>query len=408
MKILMVGLDLNPPWVEGIRNSIRSISHNLMRYDHEVQILTKGYNNQSENEVIERMKYHRVFVGHLSDYHTSGGFTFLLKLPLKLMKIVRQEKIDIVHGHSVYPLFGIILGVFSRIAGVKPVFTLYSSIGGKDTINQPQRLIRILENLSKSILLAKILPIFVNKIIVTSDKAERSLVSIGVKRRKIEYIPVGIDLSIFKPLNDPDRVKSKLNIHRGRKIILLAGDITPWKGIEVFLRSLSTIYEKNQNILGIIMTKDTYKYERKRREQVDNLVKACGIRESTHFIGRHSDIREIYGISDVVVLPYISLTLFMDTPLCLLEAMAMGKPVVASKVGSLEDVISNSENGLLVEPNNENELADAIMKLLSDDNLSNYLGERGKKYIETFHDVDILSKNTERLYSKLLNGGTKE
>jgi glycosyltransferase involved in cell wall biosynthesis len=404
----MVGLDFNPPWVEGIRNSVRLISHSLMRYGHEVHILTKGYNNQSENEFIEGMNYHRVFVGHLNDYHTSGGFTFLFKLPLKLMKVIRKEKIDIVHGHSVYPMFGIILGMVSMIIGVKSVFTLYSSIGGKDTINPPQRFIGILENLSKSTLLAKILPIFVNRIIVTSDKAERSLISIGVSRRKIEHIPVGIDLSLFKPLNDSDRVKSKLNIPLGRKMILFAGDVTPWKGIESFLRAMSIIYKKYQDITCIMMTKDTYKYERERREQLDNLVEEYGIREFTHFIGRYSDIKEIYGISDVIALPYISLVLFMDTPLCLLEAMAMSKPLVVSKVGSLKDVISNSENGLLVEPNNEHELADAIMKLLSDDNLCKCLGEKGRQYIETFHDIDIVSKDIERLYSELLNGGTKE
>lgn len=408
MKVLMVGLDFNPPWVEGIRNSVRSISHSLVRYGHEVHVLTKGYNNQPETELIEGMNFHRVFVGHLNDYHTSGGFTFLFKLPLKLMKVIRKEKINIVHGHSVYPMFGIILGMVSRITRVKSVFTLYSSIGGKDTINQPQRFIGILENISKGTLLAKILPIFVNRIIVTSDEAERSLDSIGVSRRKIKHIPVGIDLSIFKPLNNPNKVKSKLNIPLERKIILFAGDITPWKGIEIFLRAMSIIYKKYQDITCIMMTKDTYKYERERREQLNNLVEEYGIREFTHFIGRYTDIKEIYGISDVIALPYISLVLFMDTPLCLLEAMAMGKPVVASKEGSLEDVISDLENGLLVSPNNENELADAIMKLLGDDNLSNYLGERSKQYIETFHDIDLVSKNIEAVYSELLNGETKE
>ena len=64
MRILMIGLDLNPPWVEGIRNTVKSLSQNLIKHQHKIFALTKGSDNQLNIEFVEGMKYHRIYIGH--------------------------------------------------------------------------------------------------------------------------------------------------------------------------------------------------------------------------------------------------------------------------------------------------------------------------------------------------------
>lgn len=405
----MIGLDLNPPWVEGIRNTVKSLSQNLIKHQHEIFVLTKGSDNQLNIEFVEGIKYHRIYIGH-STSCSSGMFIFLAKLPMKLIKIIKDEKIDIIHGHSVSPVLGIILGICSKITGVKSVFTLYSSPSNKNEDSYYPK-IRSILNPSKSKSITKILSIFTDVIVVTSNAAKRSLISIGIRENKVEYVPVGTDLTVFKPLNRPNETKTKLNIPSDKKIILFAGDLTPWKGLDIFLKSMSAVSNKYPNILCIIMTKNIYKYEKERREEIDELIKLNDIEEYIHIIGQYNNIQEIYGISDIVVFPFVTLfsvmdiSILMDIPLSLLEAMAMGKPVIASNIGSFDEVITNLENGVLIQPNNEFKLAEAIINLLENPILYKNLSDNVRNSVVEKYDIKITSFKLENLYKKLMDGG---
>ena len=404
MRILMVGLDLNPPWVEGTRNTVRLISQNLIKDNHDVYALTKGSDDQLNIEFVEGIKYHRINIGHSTNY-LSGSFVFLAKLPIKLIKVIKDEEIDIIHGHSVYPVFGIVLGICSKITGVKSVFTILSSPSNKKdkALHYPK--IMSISNFSKNNLITKILAFFTDVLVVTSNAAKRSLASIGVSENKVEYIPVGINLTVFEPLNKTNEIKTKLNIPLDKKIILFAGDITPWKGLDIFLKSVNNISNIYKNILCIIMTKNIYKYEKERREEIDELIKLNDIEKYIYIIGPYDNIQEIYGISDIVVFPYVTLFSVMDTPLSLLEAMAMGKPVIASNVGSVGEVISPLENGLLLEPNNEFELAETVINLLENPILCKNLSDNARNSIIKNYNIKIISFKLEKLYKRLIHGG---
>ena len=397
MKVLMIGLDLNPPWVEGNRNITRVISQNLIKHDHEVYVLTKGSNDQLDTEFIEGMKYHRIPIGY-SDSYLSGAFTFLAKLPIGLIKLIKQEGIDVLHGHCVYPLLGIIIGGVSRITGVKSVFTLYSSPDDKRIITNYPKFINMCLKISKNKLLTKILPFFVDTIVVTSNSTYVKLISIGINKNKIKHINIGINLSVFKPLNEVNRVKNKLNIPNDRKIIFFAGDMSPWKGLDIFIKSLKILHERGLDILGLVAEKGTFEYRQKRIQQIDNLIKQNRMEEFILFIGQYENIQELYEISDVVVFPYLSSFSLMDIPLSLLEAMAMGKPVIASKIGAIPEVIEHKKNGVLVEPNNVNALVDAILYMLGNSEKSKRMGAEASKLIYEKFNIDFIIDEWERIY----------
>lgn len=396
MRILMIGLDINPPWVEGIRNTVKSLSQNLIKHQHKIFVLTKGSGNQLNVEFIEGIKYYRIHIGCSTD-SLSGVYMFLAKLPIELIKIIKREKIDIIHGHSAFPIFGFILGFVSKIIGVKSVFTLYSSLDNKNKAANYPMIWRIM-NLSKNKWMGKILSVFVDVIVVTCNVANKSLTSIGIDKNKIKYVPVCIDSIFFKPFNRYNEIKTKLNISSNKKIILFAGDITPWKGLDIFIKSISIVSKKYPNILCVIMTKGIYKYEDKRKEEIDNLIKLNDIENFIYIIGQYPNIIEIYGISDIVVLPFVSLFSIMDTPLSLLEAMAMGKPVISTRVGGIPGILEHQKNGVVVEPNNTDELADAILYMLENEDEAKMMGVKGAKLISENFRVEAVVKELEKIY----------
>lgn len=407
MRVLMIGLDLNPPWVEGIRNTVRLISQNLIKHDHKIYILTKGSNNQLYTELIEGIKYHRILIGH-SDSYLSGVFTFLMKLPVQLIKTAKHERIDIIHGHSVYPLLGIIFGLISKIIGVKSIFTLYSSTDDKNMVTNYSSFINICLRISKCKLSTKLLQYFVDIIIVTSSSTYTNLVSIGINKSRIIHVNIGVNTSIFKPLTNFKEVKNKVGIPTDRKMILFAGDIAPWKGADIFIKSLKILQEKRSDILGVIMEKGICEYRKNRKQQLDNMIEQECIEKNILFIGQYKNIQELYGISDVVVLPYLSSFSLMDIPLSLLEAMAMEKPVIATRVGGIPEVIEHKKNGILIAPNNVAEVVDAVSYVLENTNESKKMGIEGSKLISERFNMAHIAKELEKIYRKTLSDGIKK
>lgn len=400
MRILMVGLDLNPPWVEGIRNNVRSLSKNLKSNNHQVFYLTKGSKNQSKVEFIEEIKYHRILIGD-SDNYLSGGVSFFFKLLWNLHKVTNEEKIDVIHGHSVYPVFGIILGLYSKFNSVNSVFTLYSSVDNKKNKDLKYPKIMHLLNFSKNKPFTKLLSYLTDKIIVTSKSAQKSLKMMKISDEKVIHIPIGVDLTLFCPLNDINHVRNSLGIHESQKIILFAGDITPWKGLDIFLKSINEVKKNFKDIIFVIMTKNIYKYENERKKEVMDFIRLNNLESNTIFIGQMKKINEIYGIANIIVFPFITLFSVMDIPLSALEAMAMSKPIIATRVGSFEELIENEKDGILISPNNETELSEAIVYLLNNPDLCKLISINARDNVKNDYDILQVTKKLEKVYNKL-------
>lgn len=404
MKILMIGLDFNPPWTEGIRNTVRLASQNLIKSGHEVYILTKGSNSQPLIEFTEGVKYHRIPIGH-SDNPLSGVFKFLVKLPIYLPRVAGQEKIDIVHGHSVYPILGLIIGMTSRVIGVKSVFTLYSSPNNKKIVTGYPIFINTCLKLSKTNLLTKTLQTFLNTIIVISDYTYRDLLAVGINKNKIKRVNTGIDTSTFKPLNissdELNKTKTKLGIPIEKKVVFFAGDMTPWKGLDIFIKSIAELNKKRSDIVGLVAEKSMFECRQKRMPQISNLIKQNCAEKLMYFTGRHARISELYEISDVVVYPYLSFFSLMDTPVSLLETMAMSKPIVATEIGGFPELVNHGKSGILIEPNNLTELIDAISYLLENGEEARRMGIEASKLIKEKFRIDSTVSALEKVYEEM-------
>lgn len=122
------------------------------------------------------------------------------------------------------------------------------------------------------------------------------------------------------------------------------------------------------------------------------------LKDSVLFTGFQMDVSEIISTFDVAVLP----SFFEGMGRVLLEAMAMEKPVVASRVGGIPDLLEHGINGFLVRPGNVEELTEALKKILTDRRLAESMGKQGRKRIKEQFSADVMAQSIQKLYSELL------
>ena len=126
--------------------------------------------------------------------------------------------------------------------------------------------------------------------------------------------------------------------------------------------------------------------------------------KNIEFLGalKHEKLADYYNLADVFVLP--SVTSRMGTEgqgLVLLEAMSCGTPVIGTNTGGIPAIVKNNQTGILVNERNENQLANAVIKMLSDKKLSQRLSNNGIKFVKNNYSWDIIAKKFDEIYRKL-------
>jgi glycosyltransferase involved in cell wall biosynthesis len=116
------------------------------------------------------------------------------------------------------------------------------------------------------------------------------------------------------------------------------------------------------------------------------------------FAGVRDDMPGVYASLDMVVLP----SLVESMPMCLLEAMAAGKPVIATRVGAVPKLITSEQNGLLLEPGKVDELVAAILRLLGDAELASTLGKNGRVRVAQHFSAEAMARVYIRQYEQVL------
>ena len=132
------------------------------------------------------------------------------------------------------------------------------------------------------------------------------------------------------------------------------------------------------------------------RHSWERLASELGIRERVAFTGARSDMPEVYASFDLMVLP----SQVEAMPMCLLEAMAAGKPVVASAVGSVPKVVSPEETGLLVAPGESEQLAQSILRVLSDYEFARSLGSAAREVVVKRYSAQVMARQYHDLYQQ--------
>ena len=259
----------------------------------------------------------------------------------------------------------------ARCAGVKNlVYTSHSNLG-----NNPWRL----RLCSTAFLKA------VPRVVAVSEAAKRVLVSgYGVPPTKVEVIYNGVNLEKFSP-----RATAK----EGTRdfVIGFCGLFRPEKQLPVLLRAFKQLRTTSRHV-RLLLVGDGVEMSECRR-----LTAELDLGEVVEFAGMQADVEPFLQRMDLLVLP--SSTEAM--PMAVIEAMAMGKPVVASAVGGLCEIIEDGVSGLLVEPGNVEQLVDRLSRLLGDTELRSQFERAARNRVEELFSEAQMFRRYERVYSEL-------
>ncbi|MEM3389386.1 MAG: glycosyltransferase [Thermoproteota archaeon] len=218
----------------------------------------------------------------------------------------------------------------------------------------------------------------------------------GVPEEKIAIIPNGIDLSEYANLPPKGSFKSKHNIPGDKKIILYLGRIHRIKGIDFLIKAYAYLVKKigcKDAILVIAGPDDGYLNEAKA------LAKSLSIGDSVMFTGPlyGRDKLEAYVDAEVYVLP----SRYETFPMTVLEAYACGKPVIASNVGGLRELVVDGETGLLFKAGSIQQLSKKLYQVLHDDYETSEMGYRGRSFLEKNFMIEKIVFRLEKVYGEV-------
>ena len=224
-------------------------------------------------------------------------------------------------------------------------------------------------------------------VIAANEMIRASLVNNhGISKSIIRVIKHGVNVDAFRP--EPRQPSEKGNT---LPVVGSVGRLTAVKGQDVFLRAARKVLDRGVEALFMIVGEG--EEERSLRKVVGDLK----LEQSVTFLPHMPSRRELYRIFDIIVVP----TLRGGLGATALEAMAMGKPVVASAVGELLHLIENEKTGLLVEEKNDDELCDGIVKLIQEPEFARVLGKQARAYVvENLSLADML-KSTREFYEEV-------
>ncbi len=309
-------------------------------------------------------------------YNSQSKFSII---PIfRLVSIIRNKKIDILHCHLLRSLF---IGIIIKLFFIPKITLIYHEHGAilKESIYY-----NFLIRLSKQ---------FVYRYIAVSNALEERLIfNAGLMKSKITVLHNFVDLNKFdrKQLRlDKDKLKKSYNLNKNDFIIGYAGRIIQRKGWKVFLEAAKIVKTKisRSNIRFIIAGTGQDENE------LLQYIRTNSLTEYVTFLGYQKNMINFYSILDLFIIP----SHWEGHPMSQLEALAMELPVVSSNGIGLDEVIIHGENGLYFNNNDSLDLANKIIYLLSNNRVYNEITNNARNSILKYNK-ELYLKNLSQIY----------
>jgi glycosyltransferase involved in cell wall biosynthesis len=234
-----------------------------------------------------------------------------------------------------------------------------------------------------------------DKIITVSEAVRRvKIEKSNVSPEKVITIHNGIDTSLFTSHSNTSKQQFRKSLGIPDNVLLLGsvGRLHPSKGFSDLISALVKIKSKLKSVKVIIVGDGKLSNNLKLQVKYDKLSDAI------EFIGLRNDVPDILSALDIFVLP----SLWEAFGIAILEAMAAGKPVVATSVGGIPEVVIDGETGILVPASDPDALANAIIRLIEDEELRVKMGNAGRKRVLKHFTIQKMVNKTEQLYQELM------
>lgn len=325
-------------------------------------------------------------INPLITIHSLG---YKLTFPVaRIYRIIKEQGVEIVHALSDYSANVASAAFVSRVANVPFVYTIQGVGTSTDSLVVDTALKLYDRTIERAIIKSARSVILLSRRLIS--RARES----GVEESRVVAVPSGVNHEYF----DPERyeVKKKADLLRKELdiddsiVIGYVGRLIPAKGLTYLISAVKQIQSEHFKACLVIVG------DGPQRKNLEMIAKDLGVR--TIFAGWQADPLAYYALMDIFALP----SFFEGLPNVILEAMSMGKPVVATDVGGASDLVRNGENGFLVPPKDVESLASAIKTLVFDVDLRLKMGRVSRNIVKKNFDFDSIVSKIEKIYEEAL------
>jgi glycosyltransferase involved in cell wall biosynthesis len=381
------------PIIGGTEVQAQTLSFGLLRKGVATEVVTRRFSKEwptveyitnSDDATQASLKVNRLPAPCIQ---AIGTFIYFIRLVIFLVFHIRQ--FDIIHIQRADA--EVIVGaVVAKLFGKKTLCKIACSGEGGEIAALRQRRVKKLYLFALRHL---------DRVVAVSRDVRVELEEFGLQPNSIDDIPNGVDITRFKPLPVQMRVQVRTSLGWANdRVIVSMGRLAPQKGFDVLISAIRLIKDrhKDRDLKLVIVGEGPL------LGQLRGQVESLGMLDSVIFTGQVNEVVTYLQAADIFVLP----SRFEGLSNALLEAMACGLPVIASRVSGNVDVIQANFNGLLVEPDSVDELATVIGRLVRDRALSVRLGTEARRTIQSHYSLEVVTDRYMTLYQELAGNGT--
>jgi lipopolysaccharide heptosyltransferase II len=357
MNILQILPSLD---IGGVETGTVDLARYLATHGHKAIVVSGGGRLVRELDAMN-VRHYTLPVGKKSLFH-------IIKMVRELKRIIRSEDIDIVHARSRVPA---IIAYFACKGTNRAFVTTAHGYYRKHLM-------------SAAMAWGKYV------IVASNIMAKHMAGAFGVPHDRIRLIPRGVDLSRFK-LRGPKANTSK------EFVVGMVARITPLKGHSDFIKAVAILNRQIPQLKAVIIgaaPKEKY------QEDLELLVRRLGLSQTVEFMGAQADVPEAMARMDVLVSATVTPEAFGRV---IIEAQAIGVPVVATKVGGVVDIIEPEKTGLLCDAGDPEGIAEKVLKLYRDKDLSLAMVSAARRKVESDFNLEKMMERTIAVYEEAFN-----
>ena len=389
MKILYIDPFCIPDYMGGSQKSLLNIMIEMKNRGYSIILATPGRSMLSQNAekngirvtefLLPGLMNTRISIGKKNFFNIFAAiydiFIFMIS-GFSILKLIKEYKSDIVHSNQM--IISLSAGLACKISKVHCIWHIRENPA---------------DHISKLVLyfFGKLGDFLSDQVLVNSQFTAKIFLNTSLYK-KIIVIPIGINYRMNEIIASKNK-SLKIN-----PVVTILGRIIPMKGHKALIQSLKVLKQKqleiDMRIIGHFDKNDPYYL------YLLSLIDELGLHSNVKFYGFQSKVNPILNSSNIIIVPSIESETFGRT---IIEAMAAGKPVIASCVGAHPEIIEDGVTGFLVNPGKPKELAAKIKLILTDKELQKKMGKYGKERYEKFYTLDRYCTNIENIYHSFLN-----
>ncbi len=300
-----------------------------------------------------------------------------------LWRLIRRGRYDVVHAHS--SKAGVLARLAGRLAGKPTIYTPNALYFLQFPPGRKRFIYRAIERLAG--------PLTTRFVAVSESEREATLAERLVPAEKVVVIPNGIEPDAFQRVaHARAHVRAELGIPLDAVVVGAVARFSPQKDPDTLLRAMRTVIERTRRDVYLVWVGDGELTDEGRR-----LVSDCGLEQRCRLLGLRNDVKALMCSFDVAALT----SRYEGLPYVLLEAMALGLPVVATDAVGTRDIVQNGVNGFLVPVGSSDAVAEALLGLANSDTRRAEFGERGRRMVAQRFTLEAMTRQLEALYSEL-------